>query len=93
MDSNDIRIVQMTSSKFPNTMSQQTSARAPTQLVEELDKTAKDFQRNRADIVCLATERDLEDFDDFSVAIERIRDPNDKVLDWDRVRRELLDTD
>ncbi len=32
-------------------------------------------------------ERYLEDFDDLSVALERLRDPADPVLDWDRVRR------
>ncbi|MXX16796.1 MAG: CopG family transcriptional regulator, partial [Gammaproteobacteria bacterium] len=35
----------------------------------------------------------LEDFDDLSVAIDRLRDPSDPVLDWHQVRRELLDTD
>ena len=33
-----------------------------------------------------------EDFDDLAVAIERLRDPNDPVLDWDQVRGELLRT-
>ena len=74
-------------------MTQQISARVPTPLVEELDKAAKDLRRSRADIIRLAIEHYLEEFDDLVVAIERIRDPKDKVLDWDRVRRELLDSD
>jgi len=28
-----------------------------------------------------------------TVAVERLRDPTDPVLDWDEVRRELLDSD
>ena len=82
-----------TSYDFQYAMTQQISARVPTPLVEELDKAAKDLRRSRADIIRLAIEHYLEEFDDLVVAIERIRDPNDKVLDWDRVRRELLDSD
>jgi len=76
-----------------NAMTQQISARVPTPLVEELDKAAKDLRRSRADIIRLAIEHYLEEFDDLAVSIERIRDPNDKVLDWNCVRRELLDSD
>ena len=51
------------------------------------------FGASRADVIRLAVEHYLEDFDDLSVAIDRLRDPTDPVLDWDQVRRELLDTD
>ena len=40
-----------------------------------------------------ALERYLEDYDDLAVALERLRDPSDPVLDWDEVRRDLLDSD
>ena len=40
-----------------------------------------------------AVESYLEDFDDLTSALERLRDPTDPVLDWDEVRCELLDTD
>ena len=49
--------------------------------------------RSRADLIRQAIERYLEDFDDLSVAVERMRDPSDPVLDWDEVRRELLGSD
>ena len=45
------------------------------------------------DEVAAAQECYLEDFDDLTVALVRLRDPSDPVLDWDDVRRELLDTD
>ncbi len=51
------------------------------------------LKRSRAEIIRQAIERYLEEFDDLSVAVERLRDPNDPVLDWDQVRREFLDTD
>ena len=71
----------------------QITARLPDIVVDALDAAASQLKRSRAEIVRQAIERYLEDFDDLSVAIERLRDPNDPVLDWDQVRRELLDTD
>ena len=40
-----------------------------------------------------AIERYLEDLDDLSSAVKRLRDPGDPVLDWERVRQELLHVD
>ena len=71
----------------------QITARLPGTVVNALDAAASQLKRSRAELVRQAIERYLEAFDDLSVAIERLRDPNDPVLDWDQVRRELLDTD
>ncbi len=71
----------------------QITARVPDGLVEALDAAAAQLKRSRAAIVRQALERYLDDFDDLAVAVERLRDPADPVLDWDDVRRELLDTD
>ena len=68
----------------------QITARLPDTVVAALDAAAKASHGSRADIVRQAVERYLEDFDDLSVALERLRDPADPVLDWDRVRDELL---
>ena len=65
----------------------------PDPVVEALDRAATQLRRSRADVIRLAIEHYLEDFDDLSAAIDRLRDPTDPVLDWDQVRRELLDTD
>ena len=74
-------------------MSRQVTARLPDPVFEALDAAARRLRRSRADVIRLAVEHYLEDFDGFSVAIDRLRDPGDPVLDWDEVRRELLDTD
>ena len=71
----------------------QVTARLPDPVVEALDRAAAQLRRSRADVIRLAVEHYLEDFDDLAVAIERLRDPTDPVLNWDEVRRELLDTD
>ena len=71
----------------------QITARVPQSVVDELDAAAAQLRRSRAQVVREALERYLEDYDDLAVAVERLRDPSDPVLDWDEVRRDLLDSD
>ena len=74
-------------------MPQQITARLPDPVVAALDAAARQLQRSRAAVIRQAIDQYLEDFDDLSVALDRLRDPSDPVLDWDQVRGELLDTD
>ncbi len=67
----------------------QITARLPGELVEALDAAARQLNRSRSEIVRYAIERYLADFDDLSVALERLQDPSDPVLDWDTVRGAL----
>ena len=71
----------------------QITARVPQPVVDALDTAAAQLKRSRAQVVREALERYLEDYDDLAVALERLRDPSDPVLDWDEVRRDLLDSD
>ncbi len=70
----------------------QVTARLTNETVDALDLAAKQLRRSRADLIRLAIETYLEDFDDLAVAIERLRDPSDEALDWDEVKRALLDS-
>ena len=74
-------------------MPTQITVRLPDEQTVALDEAAAALKRSRAEVVRQAIEQYLEDFDDLSVAIERLRDPSDPVLDWDAVRRELLRSD
>lgn len=69
----------------------QITARLPDELLAELDQAAKVLRRTRAELVRQAVEYYLDDFEDISRAIEVLRDPADPVLDWDSVRRDLID--
>ena len=71
----------------------QITARVPEELAQALDAAAAQLRRSRAEVVRQALERYLEDFDDLAVALERLSDPADPVLDWDEVKRGLLGTD
>ena len=71
----------------------QITARMPEELVEEIDRAAQRLQRSRAEIVRQAVEYYLDDLEDLSLGLERLQDPSDPILDWDDVRRDLLDPD
>ncbi len=71
----------------------QITARLPEEMLAAIDHAAHVLHRSRADIIRKSIEHYLEDFDDLSVAIDRLRDPGDVVQDWESVKRELLNTD
>jgi transposase len=71
----------------------QITARVSDELVSELDKAAAQLKRSRAEIVRLALEHYLDDFQDLSLAAQRLSDPSDPILDWDEVRDELVGKD
>ena len=71
----------------------QITARVPDELAEALDAASTQLNRSRAEVIRQALERYLEDFGDLSVALDRLRDPSDPVLDWDEVRRDVLGPD
>lgn len=71
----------------------QITARLPEEVVLALDRAAQTLHRSRADIIRQAIEAYMEDFDDISVAIERLRDPLDESIDWQEARRALLAQD
>ena len=62
------------------------TARVPHDLAESLDAAAACLGRSRAAVVRKALGCYLEDFDVLTVALERLRDRVDPVLDWDQVR-------
>jgi transposase len=71
----------------------QVSARLPAELVAHIDEAARRLNRSRAEIIRQAVEYYLDDVEDLRVAIERLQDPADPVLDWEDVRRDLLAED
>ena len=71
----------------------QVTARLPDDLVEKADRAATRLNRSRAQLLRQALEYYLEDFEDLRLALDRLNDPADPVLDWEDVRRGLLDQD
>ena len=69
------------------------TTRVSDEMVEALDAAAAKLRHSRADVMRQALEQYLEDFDDLSAALDRLRDPSDLILDWDDVRRYILASD
>ena len=69
------------------------TTRVSDEMVEALDAAAAKLRRSRADVMRQALEQYLEEFDDLSAALDRLRDPSDLILDWDDVRRDILASD
>lgn len=63
---------------------------SPEELAAALDGAAVTLNCTRDEVIRQAVEQYLEDLDDLSVAVERLRDPADPVLDWDEIRRDLI---
>jgi RHH-type rel operon transcriptional repressor/antitoxin RelB len=71
----------------------QITARLSDSLLEELDDAASRLKRTRAQVVRQAIEYYLDDLQDLHLALERLQDPSDAVLDWADVKREILNQD
>ena len=71
----------------------QVTARLPDDLVAKADDAASRLNRSRAQLLRQALEYYLEDCEDLHLALDRLNDPADPVLDWQDVRRDLLDQD
>ncbi len=54
---------------------------------------ASESGRPGSELIRRAIENYVEDYKDLSLAVERLRDPADPVLDWEDVKRELLGKD
>ena len=71
----------------------QITARVDEELVKSLDRAANDLRKSRAEVVRAAIELYLAEYEDLELAFSRLRDPSDPVLDWEKVRDELLPED
>ncbi len=68
----------------------QITARLPDELMQLLDAVVRDSGRPRSELIRRAIEAYVEDYKDLSLAMERLLDPSDPVLDWETVKSELL---
>ncbi len=71
----------------------QITARVPEELGQALNAAAVQLNRSRAEVVRLALQQFLLDMEDLALAKAAADDPNDPVLDWEEVKRELFGSD
>ena len=66
------------------------TTRVSDSVARALDNIALRQGRSRAELARLIIEEYVEDFDDISVALRRLQDPQDPVEDWEETRSVLL---
>jgi RHH-type transcriptional regulator, rel operon repressor / antitoxin RelB len=75
--------------KEPLAMPDVISVRLPADLAKRLDALARDRERPRTFIIRKALESYLSETQDYQIALERLRDPDDEVISANDVRRVL----
>ena len=70
-------------------MSDVVATRFPRKTVEELDAVARERKRTRAEIVREAVEVYLVQWADYAIALDRLHDPTDEVVEADAFWREV----
>ena len=71
----------------------QITTRVPDVVARELDAAAVHFNCNRSEVLRQAISHFLEEFEDVSISLERLKDLDAKWLDWDEVEYEIQDKD
>ena len=69
------------------------SATVPDELAKALDEASQATNQSRNALIQQAVEIYLEDLHDGLLAKERLEDASDGFLDWEDVKRDLLDKD
>ena len=70
-------------------MSDVVATRFPRKTIEELDAVARERKRTRAEIVREAVEVYLVRWADYAIALDRLHDPTDEVVEADAFWREV----
>lgn len=70
-------------------MSDAISIRLPKELLDELDKLASATDRSRTFLVREAVETYVSDYSDYRVALDRLLDKNDKIIEGSELRKRL----
>ncbi len=70
-------------------MSTAVSIRLPDNLAKQLDQISDETERPRSFHVQKALESYVEDFADLQVALDRLRDPKDKLISGKELRKSL----
>lgn len=71
----------------------QITTRVPDELGQALNAAAAQLNSSRAEVVRMALQQFLLDLEDLALAKAAEDDPNDPVLDWEDVKRELFGSD
>jgi len=67
-------------------MSQTITFRLKKPIYERLDELCRELDRNKSYIIKKALERYLEDYSDYQIALDRLKDKDDKIISFEEMR-------
>jgi RHH-type rel operon transcriptional repressor/antitoxin RelB len=67
-------------------MAKTVSIRLPEDISQELDKVSREINRNKTFIIRSAIEKYLDEYADYQIALDRLRDKDDKIISADEMR-------
>ncbi|CAD6490729.1 MAG: hypothetical protein EMLJLAPB_00009 [Candidatus Argoarchaeum ethanivorans] len=70
-------------------MSVAVSIRLPEKIIHDLEVLASTIERSKTFIIRKAIESYLEDYTDYLVALERLRDKDDEIISGEELRGQL----
>ena len=65
------------------------SVRLPDQVMDALDRVASEVDRPRSYVVRKAVESYLDEYAEYQVALDRLRDKDDKIISGKELRKRL----
>jgi predicted DNA-binding protein len=65
------------------------SIRLPDEIAHKLENLASDIERSKTYIILKAIESYLQEYTDYLIALERLRDKDDEIISSDEMRERL----
>jgi RHH-type rel operon transcriptional repressor/antitoxin RelB len=70
-------------------MSKIVTVRLSEEISDKLDDLSHEIRRNKSFIIKSALEQYLEEYADYQIAFDRLKDKKDKIITYDDLRKEL----
>ena len=61
----------------------------PEEIIEQLDEIAESTERTKSYLIKKAIERYLEEYADYDIALDRLKDPHDRIISSKELRKRL----
>lgn len=71
-------------------MAEATSIRLPEELAEKLDRLTRALDRPKSYVIKKALQEYIEEYEDYLIALERLRNKDDRIISEKEIRERLL---
>lgn len=70
-------------------MAKAVSVRLPDELADQLEQLSEEIHRNKTYIITSALQKYLDEYADYQVALDRLRDKDDQIISSEEMRKSL----